>query len=257
MKHIKKKFLRDQKIAKETSSIFANAVNINAMPIQEINKKLKGDHIAYLITDKDHMIGTFHYKINKQKSVYIPEPDLVVCLFETARGNAISINEFRQKLLSEFGDVSIPLNNSYNFFSTAILTTTILFSTIEAFVNRIIPYEFKYEETNKKQTTVQNKAQIERHATFLIKITEIVPKATGKDFKLFDNGKYNTIKNLQLLRDDFTHIKSFDVDRQISYDKLYNESLKFDYMKALNAVKDYINFYNPNLIEPCLCGSDF
>ncbi|MDB5004570.1 MAG: hypothetical protein JWQ34_2795 [Mucilaginibacter sp.] len=257
MKHIKKKLLRQQDIPKGASSLFANAINADLIPKEEIQKKLTNNHFAYLITDKDQMIGTFRYQVDKHKSLYIPEPDLVVCLFETARQNIVDINGYRAKLLKEYRDVSEPLQHSYNFFSTAILASTTLFNALEGFVNRIIPFGFKYEDSNGKQTTLQNKSQIERYLSFAIKITNVIPQATGKDFKLHDRKKFETIINLRDLRDDFTHMKSFDADRQISYEKLYNDSLKFDYTKALYAVKDYINFYNPELIELCNCGKDF
>jgi hypothetical protein len=42
-----------------------------------------------------------------------------------------------------------------------------------------------------------------------------------------------------------------------AYKGIYRDLLNFEFQKAITTVKTYINFYEANLIEECLCGQDF
>lgn len=41
-----------------------------------------------------------------------------------------------------------------------------------------------------------------------------------------------------------------------NYTELFKKALNFNYKEAIEAVRDFINYYDPNLIEPCPCGLD-
>jgi len=232
------------------------AIN-NSIPLPDLSKINLKDHMAFGITDREEIILMFTLEQGKEKH-FVPEPDLVVCLFECGRQNAVQLPNLRKNLLSELGDNSKTINNSYTFYATACVAVTLQLNALEAFINRQIPNDFEYISEDTRQTVIQNKKQIERNTSFEKKIKDIIPNATGKSFHITHPDKYTTLSLLKELRDDMTHLKSYHAkNAPLTYETLYNKAFKFDYLQALNAVKFYINFYSDNLIEPCSCGADF
>ncbi|MGZ5245371.1 MAG: hypothetical protein ACXWD4_15725 [Bacteroidia bacterium] len=49
------------------------------------------------------------------------------------------------------------------------------------------------------------------------------------------------------------HTKAIGANGSNFYKTLFTMSLDFKYNKALQAVREFINFYEPNLIEDCDC----
>lgn len=251
MKHTLKKFLTKFQATPELTSAFQNSIIIEDLK----NIDLK-EHMVFGLTEGDEVISMFTLYQGKEKYI-LPEPDLVVCLFETGRFNAIRLADLRKKLIADSHDTSKTMNNCYTFYATACLAVTSLVNCLEAFINRTIPNNFEFTSQEVKGKIVQNKDQIERNQTFEKKIKEIIPEALKKNFHIQNQSHYTTLSDLKTLRDDMTHLKSYHNSKAlISYEELYNRAFKFDYMKALNAVKFYINFYATDLIQPCTCGSE-
>ena len=221
--------------------------------------------ISHVNLDKHIVIGTTDtdiiamFKLREGKHFYVlPEPDLVVCLFECARQYAVKVPALRKKLIADLSDTGETMKNSYEFFSTCCLAIIPLVNALESFMNRMIPETFEFISEDAQKKTIQNKGQIERNLTFEKKIKEVIPSATSKTFHLNHPDRYTILSDLKLLRDEMTHMKSYHQNKGLmTYEKLYNTAFKFDYQAALNAVKFYINHYSENLIEPCNCGADF
>lgn len=57
------------------------------------------------------------------------------------------------------------------------------------------------------------------------------------------------------LRDEIVHPKS--EKNMTSQEILMKRLLKFDYEKTIEAVANFINFYQPDFISECKCGVDF
>lgn len=225
-------------------------------PITEIKNINLNDHIILGTTDKDIFAM---FKLRQGNQYYIlPEPDLVVCLFECGRQYAMQVPDLRKKLIADLANTSDTMKNSYEFFSTCCLAVIPLVNALESFMNRMIPEDFEFISEEPQRKTIQNKEQIERNLTFEKKVKEVIPAATGKNFHLTFPDKYTLLYNLKQLRDEMTHMKSYHGGKGLlTYEDLYNTAFKFDYQAALNAVKFYINHYVEKLIEPCTCGADF
>lgn len=100
-----------------------------------------------------------------------------------------------------------------------------------------------------------NKYEIIRYLTFDDKVKIILPEIfTNKNFAKTKSHLYENILLLKKLRDNITHAKA-DIEYDVNYyEKLFTETLDFDFLKAIESAKDLINFYETDLIEPCECG---
>ena len=252
MKHIKRKFLNANKIKFNLNKIpdsskLDHEKNMNRIGIENI--------IAWRLTETGYLIQGFMYN-DKSSNIFIPAAHPIVIYFNAAQNYLAKVYEYKEKLLIILNDqLSIAENQRdavYTYFSLATLFTTSLYNSLEAFMNYIIPEKYEYYIKNKKI----NKQYIQRHSIFKDKIEFIVPLATNKDFVKIFGDKYVVIKGLKEYRDEVMHTKAYSDIHSNPYRKLFVMALDFDYEAAIWAVRDYINFYEVNLIEDCNCGKD-
>ena len=108
-------------------------------------------------------------------------------------------------------------------------------------------------EGNKFQR-VYDYYQIQRWIPLSEKITEILDVQQKRSFKQKFPLKQQHLDNLKNLRDLIVYTKAGE--KPDAYDELYGKSLGFNFLDTIHAVKDFINFYEENLVEPCPCGID-
>lgn len=122
----------------------------------------------------------------------------------------------------------------------------------------MIPKDYEYRRRIlDKKTELLDKFQVQRSIEFPEMLKNIIPAITGKNFAQEFTHKYEQIKELKIFRDEVVHTKSFEADKAPNfYEQLYVMSLGFDFEKTLNFVRDYINYYQPDLIEECNCRQD-
>ncbi|WGQ08945.1 hypothetical protein QG516_20750 [Pedobacter gandavensis] len=252
MKHIKKKFLGKVQLPK------GGADSLNELKPATLPKHNDLDEmVAWGLSENDEFISMFQLK-DGNKTHLMPEPDLVICMFEMGRQNTLRIPELRKKLLASLHSTHDTFVSTNNFYAATSIAAISLINALESYINRIIPNDFKYEIETNKNTTIQNKKQLERNVSFEEKIKDVIPKALGKIFHTNYPSQYNSIIELKKLRDEMTHMKSYnETKKPLSYAEIYNMAFKIDYLKALNSVKTYINYYTENLIEACPCDNDF
>lgn len=252
MKHIKHKFLQYEIGDHSVRDVFNNAVP---------NEKIQPDSDEHVIIMKfdneDYFTHAFTYK-KDGKTIVIPEPDLVVCLFELSRNYCIQIKDLKSSLLAQCDDLNSIRLNAFKFYASATLAVTTLFNCLEAFLNRLIPPNFTYTGTIAfRKNLAWNKESIERYMGIENKIKDVIPQIKGVSFHVIHGSKFDTLKKLKEIRDMMTHIKAAFATSKPIYSNLYLNALDFEYLSALQAVRDYINFHHPDLIETCDCGQDY
>lgn len=253
MKHIKRKFLMSHNLPDDGYEFM-----VKQMSKPNSNKDVQLENFnPHFITTEQKLIQGFFYELDFKKYP-IPEPDPIIIYFSNAQGFLNAINEEREKLFNELkkGNFSVGniLNNMFSFYGYVVNFTSSLFDSLEAFVNSKIPKDYRFKNP-KRAGKIMNKYQIIRYVSFEDKVkrnlTEIFE---DKNFAVEKSHLFENIKNLKKLRDDITHAKA-DLDYDVNYyEKLFTEALNFDYIKAINSAKDFINYYEENLIEPCDCG---
>ncbi len=252
MKHSKKKFTYEKSLGSNVGETILNAAT--TLP-PNTSQNLEEDYIATVITDDHRMIGCFKVA-HEGRNYFIPEPDPIVLYFETARGLSKDITQYKQNLISSLGLVEVSLEKSYDYFSRAMASTLFMFNCLEAFVNSLIPLDYKYSKKMPQKTEVYTRDQILREISFEVKMKTIIPIVTNKNFHVDFGHKFETIKNLKQLRDNIVHTKSHPKGKHIQYNHLYALALDFKYSAAIEHIKDYINYHDPNRIEECLCGKE-
>lgn len=248
------------KVGNEVVQIIKKAP-LDEKSLSEISNSKMENKYALALTEDNFIIQTFKY-INKEKVYIIPEPDPIIIYFDTARHFHKSIEKHKSdlfiKLSSPGYNVYAVNGDFYSYFSNVSSYVTFLFLAIEAFINKTIPnyYEYRKQISNKK-TEVYDNYQIQRGIEFLDKIKIVLPDALGKNFVQEFSHKYDLIKKLKEFRDEVVHTKSYQGKGSPNFYKdLFVTSLDFEHDNTLLAVRDFINFYEPNLIEECECGSD-
>ncbi|WP_290701957.1 hypothetical protein [Lacinutrix sp.] len=253
MKHIKRKFLLTHNIEEESYKALEKALGNPNNKREDSNENM----VPHLITTNNELIQAFFYNLNGTK-VQIPEPNPIVIYFSNAQGFLMVIKEQRKKLFKELElqdyNIGNVLNLMFGFYGCVVNYSSSLFDSLEAFVNSKIPMEYKYTNPKRKKKTM-DKFKIIRYLSFEDKVKFVFPEIySGKNFVKEKSHLYENLKKLLELRNNITHAKS-DLNYDVNYyEKLFIQTLDFDYEKSIESAKDFINFYDENLIEPCNCG---
>ena len=95
-----------------------------------------------------------------------------------------------------------------------------------------------------------------RWPSFKEKVETILPKVTGKDFIKSFPDEWAIINELKIFRDMIVHLKNDHLYGPNIFKPVFQKALSIDFNSTIWKVKDFINFYEPNLIEECNCGKD-
>ena len=261
MKHLKKKYVLHLKVDQDIRKVIDNAPEHKEEVDRIMSSNLEG-YYGITITENNDLVQTFKFEENGNVFM-IPEPDPVVIYFDSARHYFNQIAGQREKVFENTtmfaSHVSATTGDFYWYFSLASSYAIFLYTSIEAFINKMIPNDYVYQRSvQDKRTELFNKSQVQRHLEFSEKLLKVLPEITGKNFVIDHTHKYEQIKNLKKFRDEIAHTKSYDSTQGPNrYENLYSTSLGFEYEKTLIYVKDFINYYQQNLIEICECGQDY
>jgi hypothetical protein len=255
-KHIKKRFLIEIESNPDLDKAITDNLDVytkdDAFKIPKV-KDIKTSLIQY---DNGKIVQAFPHRHNGTLK-WIPEPDPILILFHTAYLNGKEISKQRNESLLFIGNTHLNegvINDLYKYFGLVSSFVISLFTALEAFINWRTANATYTKETIKK-TEIYVGGQI-GGLPVDIKINEVLPIITGKDFSKSHPLIYMHITNLKEFRNSIVHLKSSS-DGHTPYDHIFKKSFQYNYEQALNAVKDFLNFYhpsNPNYIEECNCS---
>lgn len=260
IKHIKKKPINSIKVSEE---IIEQLPESSALDLSNAIKTLKPrdvkDKNGFLIMDTGDVILSFFYNDNGNICA-IPFANPILVYFHTARNTLVDIHIKRKDLLGLFrGDLKIDekyLHLFYDFFGMTSSFVVLLMTALEAFVNQKIPIDYKYYKNEfDKFIKVYDSDQIQRWITLEEKIEQILNVISLKNFSKHYPNRYIFIKNLKELRDNIVHTKKGEGLE--TYSELFIKTLNFKFDNSIEAVRDFINYYEDSLIEPCNCGVDY
>jgi hypothetical protein len=257
-KHIQKKFLHETEFPPEQLDEIRKT--LTSVPVDQIKKikKVKTGVVTYMTTDDNRFFKTFAYRFNKELK-FTPEPDPVLVYFHASYLNYIQIEEKRKEIfekLSQEKVTEVMINELYDYFSVTSSFAILLFTAIEALMNRCIPIDFTYKRETKTKTELFSKKQIEEFISFDIKLHEVLKEITNKDFSKDYPLKYTHISNLKEFRNMIAHTK--ETEGHSTYDYLFKKALDFKYADTLNAAKDFCNFYyKPDFVVECSCNQNW
>jgi hypothetical protein len=149
---------------------------------------------------------------------------------------------------------SLEVFHAYFMHSSGFILN--LFIAIEAFSNHLIPEEYKYVKPTRTCTEMYNKEEILRNISFDEKIKKVIPEIKNQSFHEKHGHLFDHLLKLKEFRDEIMHTKPSN-GKSFKYQGLFVRALDFNYHSTIYAARDFINFYEPNLIEECGCGQDF
>lgn len=253
-RHIKKKFLNQDKtpVLKSGSDIQVVDFNIDN---QKLYATLPKNKIVGL-TKKQNKDSIFAFIHKNKKSVYyaVPLPDFTLCYFNFAYFMFKELNDSLCKLDVELSTQFLEIDceeELYRFYGYSSSFIIHLFTSLESFVNSMIPY---HQSIMYKNTRIDRQDVIERKGTN-DKIKYVLSSYYGKNYFSRRTKYTQAIYDMKSLRDDIVHMK-YDSTLEKSV-TLFRKLLNFQYYDSLNAVADLMNFYKPGYVEPCDCTKDF
>jgi hypothetical protein len=201
---------------------------------------------------EDEIIYGFDYLYNGNK-IIIPEINPALIFYSNAIMSFIKLNQFKKTLLENSplvraSEINIDPKFFGNYFQLATNTIINLQATIENFLNNSIPDNFIILSNNNKEIKRPNIHD---------KIDYGIVKLKGKNFEENSEDDYLLVKELIDLRNDIIHLKPIQEDTNTKYKKLFRRVIDFDFENGILAIKKFINFYEPNLIEECPCGKEY
>ncbi len=256
MKHIKKKYLFKQRFDnKDNNSLVKISDKIFNQKALKANYKSNKIHIQ---TTQDELYLGFIYN-NSGTYVPIALPDFTLVYFDFAYNLNINREKIKKDLLSKLTTIeSMNEDRSkelYNFFGISTSCVITLFTSIEAFINHMLPADKEYVVKKNNRTEIYNREQIQLYISFMDKLKLVLPQLYEKNFFTKATKANSLIQNLKDLRDNLVHTKSdetFEVHIEI-----FKKLLNFNYNDTFEAIVSLFNFYKPNYIEPCPCNMDF
>lgn len=256
MKHIRKRFFIKSDTNRFDGSKF-EVITLNNN-VKKEDLKSKKDHIAYVETDTGLVYGGFIHQV-ENKNLFFPIPDPTLIYFNNAQLSIANIKKSRKKLIEKVdftkSQDETAINEMYDYYGTTCGFVIFLFTSIESFINNLIPEDMIFEVSSTRRTEVYNKKQIQEFLDFKTKVTKVLKQATGKDFFHKATPANEMIWNLKNFRDNIIHTKPEETP--LKYQELIKSSLNFKYERALDSVAKFMNYYKPDYIIECDCGADY
>ena len=257
MKHILKKTVDYSKLDAE----FIKSLPGDERPsYSEIPKDtlLKNDILQFM--EDGTVIRTFTIP-HKKDILIVPVVNPVLVYFHQAQSQLAYLLKQKETILATF--VTKKIDNSegrmgvfYNFFASSSTFIVMLYTSLEAFINQKIPVDKTFQEKNEnKYMKLYTAEQAQRYMTFNNKIRLIIEAEYGKSFTNTHQSDSEHLNYLTDYRHEIVHTRK--VSNWDNYQNIYKKALEFDYLKALYAVRRFVNFYDSNLIEDCNCNEDF
>lgn len=204
-----------------------------------------------LIMDNEVIYG-FDYLFNGQK-VLIPEINPALIFYSNALMSHKNLDQFRITLLENSPTVhnfQTALDSKLfgKYFQLAVNCIINSQAALESFINNTIPNNFKILSDNSR---VIKKPNIHD------KIDYGMVKLYGKSFQDNFEKEYELIKGLIEIRNDIIHLKPGKEITNTKYKNLFRRVIDFNFEGGILAVKSFVNFYSPNLIEECPCKKEY
>lgn len=253
-KKIPHKLLKPTKFIKSSDSL-SGITNENA---PEKSKQIARDYSRnYELSDSTDTVlltvyengVSYSFDAVKEKSkIIVPETNPVLVFFSNAemfiRASIVQQDNLFYRPSGFKGVKSVSMNDFGNYFRPAVNCIINLQAALESFVNSKIP-------------VIYDENEIPINFSIFHKLDNLLPETSMKNFTSFAGAKSHRkrIREVIELRNEIIHLTPNHSSKRV-YQDVYRRLIKFDFLKSLNSVKCFINFYEENLIEEC-CGDEY
>jgi hypothetical protein len=244
-RHLKRKYLLAKQLPIKVLEI------IRSIPYTSISKnQIKKKSQTILITESGEYIQGF-----KHNTVTFPTVNPVCVYFDMALRNLEYLNKNRSEVLAiarKNESIDDTMSSFFYYFGTASIFASQLFCAIECLINLKVSKESKYETQNNSSLKTGDQIIWVKAKE---KIEFVIPQLTNKhDFNNLFPKNLAIIKSLVDFRNECIHPKK-DIEYAMNnYENLFVNCLTFNYSAAIDATKNFINYYSDEqIIEECLC----
>ncbi|HTF03516.1 MAG TPA: hypothetical protein VK826_05795 [Bacteroidia bacterium] len=203
--------------------------------------------IASKVGDKNFVSTQVKTSKDKSKVFTFPEPNPICIYYKSANEHLQRSYAIKNKIYSEeqHFDHNYHYENFIEYFQETSEGVILLSTTIEGFVNQLLPENVEIEINNVKK----KKGDLEWLGP-TTKIRDVVEKLTGIDFQKSNPKEYADISLLLDLRNDLIHLKKTSKANITNYQLLFKRLVELDHVAVSDGVFRFINTIIPNyLIE--------
>lgn len=261
MKHIILKPTREIKINFDYNELLGKVI-IPEESVKKMDDYLDSDMLSdefgddVMLVFQDKMVYGFDYLQHGNKDrIFLPEINPILFFYGNAQMFFKMIYPYKKKFLStaiyisgrRFYSENADFSNFAFFFQLSINYIINLQAALESFLNQLIPSDYKFYSLNNR---------IIKNPSIHSKLEEI-QKIKNLNYQDVYPGKYKIIKEIIDFRNNIVHLKPSKDVTNTKYKDLYRNAIDFPYNEAIYAVRDFINFFENNLIEECRCGKEY
>lgn len=147
-----------------------------------------------------------------------------------------------------YDNTNANFNNLIKYKITAVIS---LITSLEAFLNQVIPNHFVYNGFRRGKSQKFNKKQIESASiSFKEKLTDVMQQLIEKPhFSKQHHKVINLILQLYAVRRELIHMKTNSEDWMGLYYKVTGSVIDIDLEKAILAIRKYMNLIEPNFLK--------
>ncbi len=203
--------------------------------------------IATKVGDKSFVSTQIKTAKDKSKVFTFPEPNPICIYYKSANEHLQQSYAIKNKIYSEeqHFDHNYHYENFVEYFQETSEGVILLSTTIEGFVNQLLPEGLELEINNVKM----KKDDIE-WLDIITKLRDVVTKLTGIDFQKSNPKEYANISLLIDLRNDLIHLKKTSKANITNYQLLFKRIVELDHVAVSDSIFTFINTIIPNyLIE--------
>ncbi|MFN8300174.1 MAG: hypothetical protein U0T75_13810 [Chitinophagales bacterium] len=187
-----------------------------------------------------------------------PEP--VQLYFSLAYSNFQYSKKSRETIVfqkDQGSSVNFVSSYLYNWHLKYKISTIIfLHSTVEAFLNYLMPEDFIYLQESQGNTSSKylnktiryNKKQTERFILFKEKLDNVVTQLFDIRLKQDHQKIYDDLVAINKLRNDLIHLRSIKDKNQLYFEQVFDKVLNTPLDPFVDAVKDFINLLKPEFL---------
>lgn len=143
-------------------------------------------------------------------------------------------------------------NKNFNdLVKLKMMSVISLVTSLEAFLNQVIPNDFTYEQSKNGRTKKLNKKKIESaQVTFKEKLTDLANQLLDQpSFSKNNSDTIRLITELYNLRREIIHLKTHSENEMGLYFKSIGQLLDIELEKVINATIKYMNLIKPKFVK--------
>ena len=153
-------------------------------------------------------------KLNRHQTLTVTIPNASALLLNVARrayAHAVEIRKAHVAPNSRLAELHIPDTETFSYLEHMFEAIICSHTAVEAYVNELLPAEINYRRTNRHgEVEEMSKDQVERKASLLEKVADVLPQALGVTSPRGIHRAYTDLQSLTKIRDRLIHMKSQD-----------------------------------------------